>query len=99
VNLAIRHAQAIKDYGEAIKLEPTPLAYNNRAVALLAIGRTDDALADLSQAKAPVVESHPDTSVPSTSYTGSTSGTVQVRGYTRKDGTYVSPHTRSAPRR
>lgn len=25
--------------------------------------------------------------------------TVQVRGYTRKDGTYVAPHTRSAPRR
>jgi hypothetical protein len=26
-------------------------------------------------------------------------GPVQVRGYTRKDGTYVRPHTRSAPRR
>lgn len=25
--------------------------------------------------------------------------TVNVRGYTRKDGTYVAPHTRSAPRR
>jgi hypothetical protein len=25
-------------------------------------------------------------------------GTVHVRGYTRKDGTYVRPHTRSAPR-
>lgn len=25
--------------------------------------------------------------------------TVQVRGYTRKDGTYVAPHTRSAPRK
>ncbi|AQX10870.1 hypothetical protein [Elizabethkingia meningoseptica] len=29
----------------------------------------------------------------------SSSGTVHVKGYTRKDGTYVSPHTRSAPRR
>ena len=29
----------------------------------------------------------------------STGGTVQVKGYTRKDGTYVRPHTRSAPRR
>jgi hypothetical protein len=29
----------------------------------------------------------------------STGGTVQVRGYYRKDGTYVRPHTRSAPRR
>lgn len=24
-------------------------------------------------------------------------GTVNVRGYTRKDGTYVAPHTRAAP--
>jgi hypothetical protein len=30
---------------------------------------------------------------------GSSSGTVYVRGYTRKDGTYVAPHTRSAPHR
>ncbi len=38
---------------------------------------------------------------PSYNYTPSTSsgGTVHVKGYTRKDGTYVSPHTRSAPRR
>jgi hypothetical protein len=28
-----------------------------------------------------------------------TGGTVQVKGYYRKDGTYVRPHTRSAPRR
>ena len=27
----------------------------------------------------------------------SSSGTVQVEGYHRKDGTYVQPHTRSAP--
>lgn len=26
-------------------------------------------------------------------------GTVYVKGYTRKDGTYVRPHTRSAPKR
>lgn len=26
------------------------------------------------------------------------SGTVHVRGYTRRDGTYVQPHTRAAPR-
>lgn len=29
----------------------------------------------------------------------SSGGTVQVKGYTRKDGTYVRPHTRSAPKR
>lgn len=29
----------------------------------------------------------------------SSNKTVQVRGYTRKDGTYVPPHTRTAPRR
>jgi len=30
---------------------------------------------------------------------GSSSKTVSVKGYTRKDGTYVRPYTRSAPRR
>lgn len=30
---------------------------------------------------------------------GSSSGRVSVRGYSRKDGTYVRPHTRSRPRR
>lgn len=29
----------------------------------------------------------------------SSGGTVHVKGYTRKDGTYVRPHTRSAPRK
>lgn len=29
----------------------------------------------------------------------STGGTVQVKGYYRKDGTYVRPHTRRAPSR
>jgi hypothetical protein len=32
-------------------------------------------------------------------YSGATGGTVHVRGYYRKDGTYVRPHTRGAPRR
>lgn len=40
---------------------------------------------------------------PNANYSGTKStysgGTVQVKGYTRKDGTYVRPHTRSAPRR
>jgi hypothetical protein len=31
--------------------------------------------------------------------THSSSKTVNVKGYYRKDGTYVKPHTRSAPRR
>lgn len=41
------------------------------------------------------------TSTPSYNYTPGTSsgGTVHVKGYTRKDGTYVRPHTRSASRR
>jgi hypothetical protein len=30
---------------------------------------------------------------------GSTGGTVHVKGYYRKNGTYVRPHTRSAPHR
>jgi hypothetical protein len=36
---------------------------------------------------------------PAPSYSPSTGGTVHVRGYYRKDGTYVRPHTRSSPRR
>jgi len=32
-------------------------------------------------------------------YSTSSGGTVQVKGYTRKNGTYVRPHTRSAPRK
>lgn len=37
----------------------------------------------------------------SSSYSSSSSsgGTVNVKGYYRKNGTYVKPHTRSAPRR
>lgn len=34
----------------------------------------------------------------SRSTTSASSGKVRVRGYYRKDGTYVAPHTRSAPR-
>jgi len=39
------------------------------------------------------------TTTKSTESTGSSGGSVHVKGYTRKNGTYVSPHTRSAPRR
>lgn len=36
---------------------------------------------------------------PSVSSGSAGGGTVQVKGYYRKDGTYVRPHTRRAPRR
>lgn len=48
-----------------------------------------------------VTESNPTygaNSTPSSS-SGGSNKTVQVKGYTRKDGTYVPPYTRSAPRR
>lgn len=35
----------------------------------------------------------------STNTSSQSGGSVHVKGYTRKDGTYVSPHTRSAARR
>jgi hypothetical protein len=35
----------------------------------------------------------------SNSSSSSSSKTVHVKGYTRKDGTYVRPHTRSAPKK
>lgn len=42
----------------------------------------------------------PSVSGSTTSYsTPSSGGSVHVKGYTRKNGTYVRPHTRSAPRR
>ena len=41
----------------------------------------------------------PSRSYGSTKTTKSTGATVHVKGYTRKDGTYAKPHTRSAPRR
>lgn len=34
-----------------------------------------------------------------TSTSSSSGGSVHVKGYTRKNGTYVSPHTRSSPKR
>ena len=41
----------------------------------------------------------PTTTRSSSTYSPSTGGTVHVRGYYRKDGTYVRPHTRRAPTR
>lgn len=35
--------------------------------------------------------------VPLEALAGGKGGSVSVKGYTRKDGTYVAPHTRSAP--
>jgi endonuclease YncB( thermonuclease family) len=43
--------------------------------------------------------SSPILSIPSTMTSTGGGGPVQVKGYYRKDGTYVRPHTRSAPRR
>lgn len=43
--------------------------------------------------------STPPSSSSSYSSKPSSGGSAQVKGYTRKDGTYVRPHTRSAPRR
>ncbi len=42
-------------------------------------------------------EAAPTYNTPSSTY--SAPKTVQVKGYTRKDGTYVAPHTRSAPQK
>ncbi|WP_443946949.1 hypothetical protein ACJVDH_07525 [Pedobacter sp. AW1-32] len=36
---------------------------------------------------------------PSVNAGSASGGSVHVKGYTRKDGTYVRPHTRSAPRK
>jgi len=51
---------------------------------------------DLSRSSSPSPESSKEAS-PSISGTSAPGKDVQVRGYTRKDGTRVRPHTRSAP--
>jgi tetratricopeptide (TPR) repeat protein len=102
-----RFKEAIQDYSESIRLAPTPAAYQNRAIAYLGMGQAEEALADLEHAKTAGATPASTDSIPastdSASATGSsvpgTGGPVHVRGYTRKDGTYVAPHTRSAPRR
>ncbi len=47
----------------------------------------------------PSSTSYNSSSYRSSSSTSSSGGTVHVKGYTRKDGTYVRPHTRSSPSR
>lgn len=64
--------------------------------------KTDEAKFDLAGFTSPPPKTeNPTTVAPAESntiYPKSTAGTdVQVRGYYRKDGTYVKPHTRSAP--
>lgn len=110
-----RFQNAISDYSTVIALKPTlALAYQNRALAYLAVNDSEKALADQEKAKAfavtatptaTSVTNAPTSSVPSSTYYGSGGSTnvpgtdVHVRGYTRKDGTYVPAHTRSAPGR
>jgi len=50
------------------------------------------------RAAAAVAESS-DESYSGGSSSGGGGGSVYVRGYTRRDGTYVAPHTRRRPRR
>lgn len=47
----------------------------------------------------PFPDGSPTYSNNSSSPSSSTGGTVHVKGYYRKNGTYVKPHTRSAPKR
>jgi hypothetical protein len=52
-----------------------------------------------SQPRAPSRADQESSSASSSSPGAASDGRVHVRGYTRRDGTYVAPHTRSAPRR
>jgi hypothetical protein len=56
---------------------------------------------DLERAVRPTEVAQSQSNPSSYAYSGSSSGSgrVYVRGYTRKDGTYVQSHTRSKPRR
>jgi Tetratricopeptide repeat len=96
-----RYREAHADYSHLIENDSRDgEAYKARADVHLAVGNIDQAKVDLDAAKAVGA------SQTSTATSGSGSSTtsrsppgtdVHVRGYTRKDGTYVAPHTRSAP--
>lgn len=91
------------EYETVETVHPDWREYERRLAASTA-GSSAHALTE-PQAFAPKLDSPRDhssrTSAPrsSASSSRSSSGTVQVKGYTKKDGTYVPPHTRKKPSR
>lgn len=81
-----RLKEAIESYTESLRTTPSIAAYTNRALAYFAAGQPTEAMADLTQARTLDVAA-------------TAKGQVKVKGYTRSDGTYVAPYTRSAPRK
>ena len=81
--------------------QPTPLPSPTSTPDTRSIysGRSQPGNVHPYKSPTPYPSSAPDYSPYSDSYDYSPGDTtVTVRGYTRKDGTYVRPHTRSAPR-
>jgi len=68
----------------------------NQVYAVDTDRKTRDFQASQNQSRPVVADPVPQ--VADSSVYSSSAGRVYVRGYTRKDGTYVSAHTRSYPR-
>lgn len=93
------YPQAYADFSEAARLDPSDPTYR-RNLANLAKSGSTSALPTTGSPKAPGPKALSRTPPPTSARpTAGSSKVVQVRGYYRKDGTYVPPHTRSAPRR
>ena len=78
--------EAIELYSESLRETPSMLGYTNRALAYFANGKTTEGMADLGRARALDADT-------------ARKGLIKVKGYTRSDGTYVAPYTRTAPRK
>jgi len=83
--------EATRDYTESLNLEFQPVALQNRALAFFAQGKTAPGLADLAQLR----ESQAQSAATDEAEDAGERTAIKVRGYYRKDGTYVAPYKRS----
>ena len=78
--------------------QPRPTGDQSSGVVIIG-GNQEDGRQAQERSQAQVTPTGPVSSSSSAASSTGNSKTVPVRGYYRKDGTYVTPHTRSTPRR
>jgi tetratricopeptide (TPR) repeat protein len=83
--------EAIRDYTESLALEFQPVALQNRALAYFSQGQSASGLADLAKLR----ESQEPSAASNEAEDAGERAVIRVRGYYRKDGTYVAPYDRS----
>lgn len=96
--------EALADYDAALRLKPREIWKVRRLLAQAAIDIFDDDSTLGSNPVLPDQSAGPQgTSAPASAtppnYRSAPGTEVKVKGHTRKDGTYVPPHTRSRPRK